>query len=440
MPQPPQLLFLELNEINFEFLEHYIARGELPRFRDFFARHGYAETESERSYDELEPWIQWVTAHTGLTYAQHGVFRLGDIVGTDLPQIWEQLEDAGFKVGAVSPMNAKYRLRDPAFFIPDPWTDTGVAAGGVDTRFFQAIRQAVNDNASGGLNKKSVLNFVVGGLHNASPLNYPAYLKLAGAARGKAWSKALFLDQVLTDLFVRLTRAKKPDFATLFLNAGAHIQHHYMFSSSAYMGPHRNPDWYVAPGQDPLLDVYRFYDRILGQVSRAFPAARLMLATGLHQVPYGETMFYWRLVDHAAFLRALAVPFRSVEPRMSRDFLVACASTDEAREAEHWLLLAKAENGTPLFTVDNRGADLFVMLSYPDDIPDGLAVVAGNRRIEDLRHHVAFVAIKNGEHDGIGYFSDSGGVATGRASRFPLADIPSRVRAALGVDGRRSAA
>lgn len=435
-----QLLFLELNEINFEFLEHYIARGELPRFREFFARHGYEETESEQGHDELEPWIQWVTAHTGLTYAEHGVFRLGDIVHGDIPQIWEQLEEAGLRVGAVSPMNAKYRLRDPAFFIPDPWTDTGVRAAGIDRRFYQAIRQAVNDNAAGGLKKKSIVDFIVGGLWNASPVNYPAYLKLASAARSEAWSKALFLDQVLTDLFMRLARSKKPDFASIFLNAGAHIQHHYLFNSSAYNGPHRNPDWYVASNQDPLLDVYRLYDRILGQVQRAFPYARIMMATGLHQAPYGKTAFYWRLVDHKAFLGELRIPFRSVEPRMSRDFLVTCTSPEEGVEAERQLLSARVDDGTPIFTVDNRGTDLFVMLSYPDDIPAGTTVTVGDQRIEDLRRHVAFVAIKNGEHDGIGYFSDSGRTVKGHGGRFALAGVPDRICAALGVDGRRSAA
>jgi len=438
--QRQQLIFLELNEINFNFLEHYIARGELQRFREFFAKHGFEETVSEQNYDALEPWIQWVTAHTGLSFAEHGVFRLGDIVGTDIPQIWEQLEDAGMTVGAVSPMNAKYRLQDPAFFIPDPWTDTGVCAGGVDARFFNAIRQAVNDNASGGLKKKSIFDFVAGGLKNAFLANYPTYLKLVGMARNKAWSKALFLDQILTDLFIRLTRAKRPDFATLFLNAGAHIQHHYMFNSSAYDGPHRNPEWYAPTGQDPLLDVYRLYDRILGQVQRAFPEARLMLATGLHQVPYGETAFYWRLVDHVAVLRALDVPFESVEPRMSRDFLISCASVEEAAQAERRLLLVRAEDGQPIFTVDNRGTDLFVMLSYPHDIPADMAIIAGNERLANFRRYVAFVAIKNGEHDGIGYFSDSGCIGGLRTGRFPLSAIPERIRAALGVNTPRAVA
>lgn len=439
MNHTKQLLFLELNEINFDFLEHYIAQGELPHFRDFFARHGFEQTESEQKYDELEPWIQWVTAHTGLTYAEHRVFRLGDIVDTDIPQIWEQLEEAGFKVGAVSPMNAKYRLRSPAFFIPDPWTDTEAHAQPIDVRFFQAIRQAVNDNATGRFKKKSAIDFVVGGLRNASPANYSKYLSLIMSARKAPWSKALFLDQALTDLFVRSVRTQKPGFASLFLNAGAHIQHHYMFNSSAYDGPHRNPAWYVTPGQDPLLDVYRLYDRILGQVQRAFPQARIMLATGLHQVPYGKPEFYWRLVDHAALLRELEVPFVAVEPRMSRDFLVRCASAEDAREAERRLLLAQAESGTPVFIVDNRGTDLFVMLGYPNDIPDGMAVVAGNQRIDDFRRHVAFVAIKNGEHDGGGYFSDNGRVSA-KHNRFPLAAIPDRIRAALGVGLDRPAA
>ncbi|WP_204315871.1 hypothetical protein, partial [Enterobacter hormaechei] len=84
--------------------------------------HGFQRTTSEQDYDNLEPWIQWVTAHTGLDYGEHGIFRLGDIVEHDLPQIWDDLEQKGLNVGAISPMNARQRMRAPAFFLPDPWT------------------------------------------------------------------------------------------------------------------------------------------------------------------------------------------------------------------------------------------------------------------------------------------------------------------------------
>src|SRR4026207_498000 len=74
-----RLLLLELNEVNFEFVEAYTRRGELPNFAALFQQHGFTRTTSETSYEQLEPWIQWVTAHTGKSLAEHSVFRLGDI-------------------------------------------------------------------------------------------------------------------------------------------------------------------------------------------------------------------------------------------------------------------------------------------------------------------------------------------------------------------------
>jgi len=87
-PNPHPLLVVELNEVNFDFVRRYIARRELPTLSGLLARHGLVETSSETEYDHLEPWIQWVTAHTGKTFAEHGVFRLGDIIEHDIDQIW----------------------------------------------------------------------------------------------------------------------------------------------------------------------------------------------------------------------------------------------------------------------------------------------------------------------------------------------------------------
>jgi hypothetical protein len=65
--------------------------------------------------------LQWVTIHLGKSYKEHTLFRLGDIVNNpDLSQIFEELEAEGYSVGAVSPFNAENRLKNPAFFVPDP--------------------------------------------------------------------------------------------------------------------------------------------------------------------------------------------------------------------------------------------------------------------------------------------------------------------------------
>jgi hypothetical protein len=181
------LLFFELNEVNFDFLRAYVRQGKLPTFGRLLAQHGFALTESEKNYEDLEPWIQWVTAHTGKPLAEHGVFRLGDIVNHDIPQVWESLEQRGLRVGAVSPMNAKNRLTKPAFFIPDPWTETRVDASGTLQRLYAAISQAVNENAQSRLTARSMFHLLTGFARYAAPAHWPTYIKYALSGRSHPW-------------------------------------------------------------------------------------------------------------------------------------------------------------------------------------------------------------------------------------------------------------
>jgi hypothetical protein len=435
-PVKRPLFVLELNEVNFNYLNHYMARGDLPAFSAFLGQYGYVETISEKNYDELEPWIQWVTAHTGKSFAEHGVFRLGDIVNHDLLQIWEQVEASGLSVGAISPMNAKCRLRQPAFFIPDPWTQTDIVAPPRIRRLFAAVARSVNNNAAKKLGIRTLLDLLVGFVGIAHISNLPKFMKLVLSSHRQPWAKALFLDLLLADIFCQLVQRTRPAFATLFINAAAHIQHHYMFSSSAYQGPQANPDWYLPRGTDPVREVYRLYDHILADIQRRFPEARLMLATGLHQDPHTELTYYWRLRTHDSFLRRIGLEFEQVEPRMSRDFLVVCADSDKAAAAARRLEGAQAMDGTPLFEVDNRGTDLFVMLTYPHDIGKEMRFRIGNDYFDGLYADVAFVAIKNGQHNGVGYFADSGRRLSDSGVQIELKSLPERILHALDIPVR----
>lgn len=430
-----QLLLLELNEVNFEFLEAYVAAGKLPVLGTLIRRHGVFRTTSEESYERLEPWIQWVTAHTGRSFAEHQVFRLGDIVRHDIPQIWEMLEARGMTVGAISPMNAKHRAQSPAFFVPDPWTATGVSGSPTLRRLYAALAQAVNDNAQSKVDVASAAALINGIARYARPANYLQYARLGVTSLGRAWRRAIFLDVLLADVFVREVARTRPNFASLFLNAAAHIQHHYMFSAAPYSGKRKNPEWYIKQGLDPVLEVYSAYDRIVGQVLREFPNARVMLATGLHQVPHEEATFYWRLRDHARFLQLIGVQFERVEPRMSRDFLVVCSDAVHAERSAEILKSAAHEDGTSLFEIENRGSDLFVSLTYPKEIKPTCRFVVRGRAFDGLHQNVVFVALKNGEHDGVGYFVDTGGRAAS-STVFPLTEMPERIMAALDVATR----
>jgi hypothetical protein len=226
-------------------------------------------------------------------------------------------------------------------------------------------------------------------------------------------------------------RRTRPNFASLFLNAGAHIQHHYMFSSSAYRGRLRNPAWYLPDGVDPVLEVYQLYDHIVADVIAAFPSTRVMIATGLHQEPHEELTYYWRLLDHAGFLRKIGIEFAAVEPRMSRDFLVTFRDAASASAGCARLASAVAADGVPLFEVDNRGTDAFVMLTYPHDVDERMTFRIGDRQFAGLRDDVAFVAVKNGHHHGTGYFLDTGERQSPDRPVFPLAALPQRILSAV---------
>ncbi len=81
---------------------------------------------------------------------------------------------------------------------------------------------------------------------------------------------------------------------------------------------------------------------------------------------------------------------------------------------------AQADDGSPLFEVDNRGMDLFVMFVYAKDITADAACRIGDLRLPGLRTEVAFIALKNGEHHGDGYLIDTGRRAIPRRNQYRL--------------------
>jgi len=276
-----------------------------------------------------------------------------------------------------------------------------------------AIAQAVNDNAQSKISKKSALCILLGLIRFAKFKHYPLYLKLAYQSIGASWRRALLLDLFLHDLHSSFFRSKNPQFSTLFLNAGAHIQHHYFHNSpfiSAESG-FKNPDWYISPKFDPFSEMLEVYNCIIEEYL-ARTDYELIVATGLSQCPYDQIKYYYRLKDHAAFLRKMGINFLEIHPRMTRDFLVTFSSIDLATKAQTILIGLRIENKSePLFgEIENRGDQLFVTLTYPDEIVESDTVRLNSIKL-DILQEVAFVAIKNGMHQSKGFAFFSPGIA-----------------------------
>ena len=402
------IVLLELNEINFDAVSFYIERGKcFPGFKRLIEK-GIVITEAESKYENLEPWVQWPSVHTGKTFEEHSVFRLGDFVNSSDEQFFEKVESAGFSVGAVSPMNASNKLKNPAYFIPDPWTKTPCDGSFFSKSITDAIVQAVNDNSQSKLTFKTIFNLGLAFVALVKPTRYIPMVKYAIKTLGKPWRKALFLDMLLYEIHKTLFKRKNPNFSTLFLNAGAHIQHHYFFNSSYVDSPElKNPTWYIGKDDDPFLEMLKVYDGMLLDLLE-LPNMEIIVATGLSQKPYEQLKFYYRLKDHASFLKKVGIEFTDVVPRMTRDFLVSFDNEEQALEAEQYLSKILVNYEVKLFEeIDNRGKDIFVVLTYPAEITDKTFISFSGEKLQ-LLDLVTFVAIKNGEHQskGFAYFSD----------------------------------
>jgi hypothetical protein len=415
MKQPSnRLVLIELNEVNFDVVKYYLSAtpGKYCSLENLINGLGI-RTTAEEKYEEIEPWIQWVSVHTGLSYAKHGIFRLGDIVGSKVKQFFEVLEKHGVKVGSISAMNAENRLKKPAYFIPDPWTKTSTDGGFWSEALAKAVGQAVNDNAQSKITARSAFALLLGFIRFAKLRHLGLYLKLALNSRRASWRKALFLDLFLHDVHLALMVTQQPNFSSVFLNAGAHIQHHYFFNSVPVKEATslRNPTWYVADTEDPFADMLEIYDTIIGEYL-ALKDTETMVVTGLSQKPYDRIKYYWRLKDHSDFLRAVDVECLSVVPRMTRDFLIEFDSCEAASNAQKRLSqLAVSSDGEFLFgEIDNRGKSLFVTLTYPHDIDEHAKVTLDGAEVL-IRPYTTFVAIKNGMHQPEGFAFFTPGVA-----------------------------
>ena len=397
-----KLIFIELNEINFDLVIKYSKEKNFKFFNENFFRE-LRSTFSEKDYNNLEPWIQWVSVHTGLDAESHRIFRLGDIKDSEYEQIFELIESKGYSVGAIYPMNTKNKLKKTNYFIPDPWTKSHSKNSYFQNLIYEALSEGVNNNAGSKLSLKSILTLMISFIIFIRGFKLGYLLNLIIKSVKKRWFKAIIFDYLLHNIHLTYLKKFKVDFSTIFFNAGAHIQHHYLHNSEKIDLPiKKNPSWYVEENTDPILDVYTFYDKIISEYSK-FEDYSILIATGLSQNPHYKKNFYYRFKNHENFLNIINVNYKNVEPRMSRDFLINFEDKNSCEKAHNDLKKFNELNNNAIFNFDVRDKSIFVSLIYNKEIMKDSKIMINNKDSINFFEHVNFVAIKNGEHRSKGY-------------------------------------
>ena len=210
------------------------------------------------------------------------------------------------------------------------------------------------------------------------------------------------------------------NFSSIFLNAGAHIQHHYFFNMM--QKSIKNPQWYLDQKFNPAEELFEVYDRIIGNYLELFEE-KVIIATGLSQELSDNPVFYYRLKNHKNFFEKIGINFHNILPRMSRDFLITFKSNEDAIEAANKISLIQDQLGNKLFEqVENKEGSLFVSLTYPYEIDEKTTVILENFKFS-LKEHVAFVALKNGIHSEKGYLFTSENILSKDTPSFHIKKI-----------------
>lgn len=396
-----ELIFVQLNEINFNLVKVYLKKYKT-KFKNLKKiSRDIIFTHSENEFQLLEPWIQWYSIHSGLNAKDHKIFRLGDGANSEIELIYEKIEKLGYTIGAISPMNAKNNCLNPIYFIPDPWTKTKSDGSFLSKILTNLLTQTVNNNANNKLTIKNYLSIIHIIFRYGQIKHYYFYIKLFLKSFKSKWSKAIFLDLMLHDIHIKKLNNQKPNFSSIFLNAGAHIQHHYYFNSLADTNM-TNPQNYIDKGKDPFYEILEIYDLIIGDYLKK-KNIHLILATGLSQKPTDDIEYYYRLKDHKKFLKEkLSLTFQDVKPRMSRDFLILFDNNNDRDNTLKKLQILKINKIKLFDEIEIRDKELFVTLTYNKEINKKDYFLDGYKKI-DISTQVSFVAIKNAKHDSKGF-------------------------------------
>jgi hypothetical protein len=410
------VILLEFNELCPPLMKKFMAAGHLPNFSRFHGEAMVATTVADEVAPFLDPWIQWITVHSGVPYKGHKIRDLGDGHLLDAPNLWDLVSARGGKSVVCGSMNTTHRPGFRGWYVPDPWT-TKVAPEPDDvTPYFRFVKANVTEYTSDKIPlrptdyAKFMAFMATHGLSRRTVTAIAKQLAWERVNRKQYWRRAVILDKLQMDLFKWAWRKERPAFASFFLNSTAHFQHLYWrhMDPGTFKVQPKAED--LAVHRDSILFGYKEMDALLGEVMDfAGRETTIVFATAFSQQPFlayedvgGKTPY--RPIDFDKFLKDVGIGARAkVSPVMTHQFHLDFASEEAARDAME-KLSALSYEGKPLMGIERTGAKLFGGCIVYRHVPRGAVVMQGSRTIPffDLLYHVDLV--KSGMHHPDGMF------------------------------------
>ena len=289
---PRKVLLLEINEITWTILDPLLKAGKLPAFARVLNEGVRSAPEAIERPPHLDPWISWVTLHTGVDRSVHGAAILGqdDI---HAKRTWDYVVDAGKSIGIFGSISAYPPRPVPGFMVPGPFSPTSDTypaflspALDLNRRYTQVH---LKTEEQGGLLEMAerVRDLVSLGLQPSTILKVAEQLAREKIDPQSHWRRVGLQPQINFDFFKGLYTKYRPDFATWHTGHCAHYMHHYWraWDDSQFKHP-------ASPAEKKHFGGaieygYKLADDLLGRfMDMADDRTVIAVASGLGMQPY----------------------------------------------------------------------------------------------------------------------------------------------------------
>lgn len=319
-----RLLIVELNECDFDFFLYGAKKYNFPIIKNFLLSKKKINTFTKDKHEgfNLDPWVQWISVHTGKLSREHKIYRLGQKLDKSKKQIWETLSKKKINCTVWGAFNSTLNKKDNIdLFFPDPWSFKEKAFPDNFNSFLMLPRYYAKNYPS--INKFKLFFFSIIFFYKIlfsktifSLLKIlPALIRIFNISKLRSFNLYFFLDLISLFIVNKSLKKKKSDLVIVALNSFAHYQHNYWDTKKyelAYF-------WY-------LNEIVK----TINKIDNNFDSS--IILNGFSQKKI-KNEFHLRPKEPISFFKKLNLNFKSIEPNMSTGAIVNFNSFKEKNEA-----------------------------------------------------------------------------------------------------------
>ncbi len=293
------IILFELNEVPFKVIDYYCEKFPQSVLAEVLSKSSQYETHT-KDEGHLHPWSTWPTIHRGVTNKLHGIKDFGqDLteVNKKYPSIWELLKDKEIDTAVCASLHT-YPLPENysnyKFFIPDPFSPVPTTNPSYVIPFqkfnLDMARKSVR-NVDTSIDKlaaiKLGMSFPKLGITFSTIRDVIGQILSEKSAPWKSTRRRTYQSVLAFDVFYKLLKKKKPQFATFLSNHAASAMHRYWAATfpKDYKENNLSEEWITRYSGEIDFAMHKF-DKFLAKLVRfvdKHPEYKLIVASSMGQ-------------------------------------------------------------------------------------------------------------------------------------------------------------